>query len=140
MLLRIETRSDYSLAALRQMSLTHELARLVADTRAVCAAYRSRPRQMLGRWLLATLRCFRWHPRNNNFRKAVFLGFSAVLALLLAGNAALGWTLNRQVLLALTIAWAVALGVMLGLELERIDVMGASIQFTTDDGDGAESE
>jgi len=136
MSIRIETRSDYSLASLRQMSLKHELARLISDTRAVCAAYRARPRQMTGRWLLALARCFQWHPRNNNFRKAVFLGFSVVLVVLLAGNAAGGWDLNQRVLLTLTLIWGVALGITLGLELERIDVAGASIEFDTGDGDG----
>lgn len=136
--IRIETRTDCSLSRLRQMSLRDELVGLLADTRAVCAAYHQRPRQMLGRWVLATVRCFVWTPRNNNFRKAVFLGFSLVLGILLAGNAAGGWDLNQRVLLSLTLIWGVALGITLGLELERIDVAGASIQFSTDD-DGGDS-
>lgn len=129
--IRIETRTDYSLARLRQMSLRNELARLLVDTQAVARAYRARPRQMCGRWILALSRCFLWTPQNNNFRKAVFLGFSVVLGGLLSGNAALGWTLNTRVLFTLTLFWGVALGITLGFELERIDVMGASIQFDT---------
>lgn len=125
-MVKITWRSDWGL---EEMDLRDELDALREDTRAVLADWRDHPRRNVRKWTVACSRVFIPHQRNNRFRKGVFLGFSAFAMALVLGQAGADWHLDVYVLAAIVGTWLISVGVMLGYELERVEVAGASFEI-----------
>jgi len=123
----IETRSGTDLS---QMDFRDELRQLLADGNRLYFAWRYAPRRCLGLWILAVIRCFTWHPQNNRFRKVLFLAVTGLVGTLLIGQSGFGWELDPLILFPVVAVWLVGFGVMLGFEVQRIQIAGWELDIS----------
>jgi len=128
-MVKITWRSDWGL---EEMDLQTELQALREDTLAVCRDWRDHPRRNARKWGVACSRVFIPHEQNNRFRKGVFLGFSVFAMALVIGQAGFDWHLDIYVLAGIVATWLISVGVMLGYELERVEVAGATFEINYD--------
>lgn len=129
---KIETRSNWSVS---DMDWGQEWRALRRDTRRVCHPWIHHPGASAYRWLTACGRAFSFHENNNRFTKAIFLCFSAVAVALLLGQSAADWQLRPVLLAPIVATWLISVGVMLGFEVERIEVGGIQLQIDYDEED-----
>jgi hypothetical protein len=127
------------------MDLHEEWRQLRRDAQRLYLIWRHRPLTAGGLWLCAFGRIWILHDENNHVRTLIFLGLSAVVATLVAGIGAGGWDVPPAVVLPIMAGWLFTLGLMLGYEVEYVNLRGVEVDLNRgevrpSDGGGARDE